>query len=74
MVCGSTGLNTDLIKYFESIGMQQGNSKTPGEFVSRKGFCTKIKKYIYFLTRTYNRNHFPQRRKQIVQMWEKLKY
>ena len=59
MVCGSTGLNKDLIEYFESIGMQQGNSKTPREFVSRKGFCTKIKMYNYILTRTYNTNHFP---------------
>ena len=40
MVCGSTELNKDLIEYVESIGMQQGNSKTPREFVSRKGFCT----------------------------------
>ena len=41
MVCGSTGLNTDLIEYFESIGMQQGNSKTSGEFVVEKAFVRR---------------------------------
>ncbi len=41
MVCGSTGLNKDLIEYFESIGMQQGNSKTPREFVVEKAFVRR---------------------------------
>ena len=41
MVCGSTGLNKDLIEYFESIGMQQGNSKTSGEFVVEKAFVRR---------------------------------
>ena len=41
MVCGSTGLNTDLIEYFESTGMQQGNSKTPREFVVEKAFVRR---------------------------------
>ena len=41
MVCGSTGLNTDLIEYFESIGMQQGNSKTSREFVIEKAFVRR---------------------------------
>ena len=41
MVCGSTGLNTELIEYFESTGMQQGNSKTPGEFVVEKAFVRR---------------------------------
>ena len=41
MVCGSTGLNNDLIEYFESIGMQQGNTKTPGEFVVEKAFVRR---------------------------------
>ena len=41
MVCGSTALNTDLIEYFESIGMQQGNTKTPGEFVVEKAFVRR---------------------------------
>ncbi len=41
MVCGSTALNTELIEYFESIGMQQGNSKTPGEFVIEKAFVRR---------------------------------
>ncbi len=41
MVCGSTGLNTELIEYFESIGMKQGNSKTPGEFVIEKAFVRR---------------------------------
>ena len=41
MVCGSTGLNTDLIEYFESIGMQQGNTKIPREFVVEKAFVRR---------------------------------
>jgi len=41
MVCGSTGLNTELIEYFESIGIQKGNSKTPGEFVVEKAFVRR---------------------------------
>jgi len=41
MVCGSTGLNAELIEYFESIGMQQGNSKTAREFVVEKAFVRK---------------------------------
>jgi len=41
MVCGSTGLNTELIEYFESIGMQQGKSNTPGEFVVEKAFVRR---------------------------------
>ena len=41
MVCGSTGLNTDLIEYFESIGLHQGNSKTPGGFVIEKAFVRR---------------------------------
>ena len=41
MVCGSTGLNAELIEYFESIGMQQGNSKTPREFVVEKAFVRR---------------------------------
>ena len=41
MVCGSTGLNLDLIEYFESMGMLQGNTKTPGEFVVEKAFVRR---------------------------------
>jgi len=41
MVCGSTGLNTELIEYFESKGMQQGNSKTPAEYVIEKAFVRR---------------------------------
>ena len=41
MVCGSTELNKDLIEYVESIGMQQGNSKTPREFVIEKAFVRR---------------------------------
>ena len=41
MVCGSTGLNTELIEYFETTGMQKGNSKTPGEFVVEKAFVRR---------------------------------
>jgi len=41
MVCGSTGLNTELIEYFKSIEMHQGNSKTPGGFVIEKAFVRR---------------------------------
>jgi hypothetical protein len=29
------------MEYFESIGMQQGSSKTPGEFVIEKAFVRR---------------------------------
>jgi len=41
MICGSSGLNADLIEYFESIGMQQGDSKTAREFVVEKAFVKR---------------------------------
>ena len=41
MVCGSTALNSDLIEYFESMGMLKGNTKTPGEFVVEKAFVRR---------------------------------
>ncbi len=41
MVCGSTALNSDLIEYFKSMGMIQGNTKTPGEFVVEKAFVRR---------------------------------
>ena len=41
MVCGSTALNSDLIEYFESMGMLKGNTKTPGEFLVEKAFVRR---------------------------------
>ena len=41
MVCGSTELNADLIEYFKSMGMLQGNTKTPGEFLVEKAFVRR---------------------------------
>ena len=41
MICGSQGLNTDLIEHFESLGMQEGNTSIPGQFVIEKAFVQK---------------------------------
>ena len=41
MVCGSQGLNTDLIKYFKSLGMEEGSSSTPAQFVVEKAFVQR---------------------------------
>jgi len=41
MICGSQGLNTDLIEYFESLGMQEGNTSIPGQFVVEKAFVQR---------------------------------
>ena len=41
MICGSLGLNTDLISHFESLGMKEGNTSTPGFFVVEKAFVGK---------------------------------
>tara|TARA_B100000963_G_scaffold361900_1_gene400667 strand:- start:1182 stop:1943 length:762 start_codon:yes stop_codon:yes gene_type:complete len=41
MVCGSQGLNKDLIEHFESLGMEEGNTSIPGKFVIEKAFVQR---------------------------------
>ena len=41
MICGSQGLNADLIEHFESLGMQEGNTSIPGQFVVEKAFVQR---------------------------------
>lgn len=41
MVCGSQGLNKDLIEHFESLGMEEGNTSIPGQFVIEKAFVQR---------------------------------
>lgn len=41
MICGSQGLNRDLIEHFESLGMQEGNTSIPGQFVVEKAFVQR---------------------------------
>mgnify|MGYP001169601216 FL=1 len=41
MICGSQGLNKDLIEHFESLGMQEGNTSIPAQFVVEKAFVQR---------------------------------
>ena len=41
MICGSQGLNADLMDHFESLGMEEGNTSTPGQFVVEKAFVQR---------------------------------
>jgi len=41
MICGSQGLNKDLIEHFESLGMEEGNTSTPANFVVEKAFVQR---------------------------------
>ena len=41
MICGSQGLNKDLIEHFESLGMKEGNTSIPGDFVVEKAFVQR---------------------------------
>ena len=41
MICGSQGLNKDLIEHFESLGMEEGNTSIPGQFVVEKAFVQR---------------------------------
>ena len=41
MVCGSQGLNKDLIEHFESLGMEEGNTSIPGQFVIEQAFVQR---------------------------------
>ena len=41
MICGSQGLNRDLIDHFESLNMSEGNTSIPGKFVVEKAFVQR---------------------------------
>ena len=41
MICGSQGLNADLMDHFESLGMKEGNTSIPGGFVVEKAFVQR---------------------------------
>jgi ferredoxin--NADP+ reductase len=41
MICGSQGLNTDIMNWLESQGAQEGNTSTPGDFVVEKAFVQR---------------------------------
>ncbi len=41
MICGSQGLNKDLIDHFESLNMSEGNTSIPGKFVVEKAFVQR---------------------------------
>lgn len=41
MICGSQGLNKDLIEHFESLGMEEGNTSIPAQFVVEKAFVQR---------------------------------
>ena len=41
MICGSQGLNKDLIEHFKTLGMQEGNTSTPAQFVVEKAFVQR---------------------------------
>ena len=41
MVCGSQGLNQDMITHFKSNEMIEGNSQISGDFVIEKAFVQR---------------------------------
>lgn len=41
MICGSQGLNTDIMNWLESQGAQEGNTSTPGDFLIEKAFVQR---------------------------------
>ena len=41
MICGSQGLNTDLMKWLDSEGAKEGSTGVPGEFVVEKAFVQR---------------------------------
>jgi len=41
MICGSQGLNKDLMDHFKTLGMQEGNTSTPAQFVVEKAFVQR---------------------------------
>ena len=41
MICGSLGLNKDLMEYYKHLGMKEGSTLIPGEFVVEKAFVEK---------------------------------
>jgi ferredoxin--NADP+ reductase len=38
MICGSEGLNKDLMNYFKGIGMKEGNTQIAGTYLVEKAF------------------------------------
>jgi len=38
MICGSEGLNKDLMSYFKGIGMKEGNTQIAGTYLVEKAF------------------------------------
>ena len=41
MICGSQGLNTDIMNWLEKQGAQEGNTSEPGDFVVEKAFVQR---------------------------------
>ena len=41
MICGSMGLNTDVMEWLDSVGAKEGNTSTPGDYVVEKAFVQK---------------------------------
>ena len=41
MICGSQGLNTDIMNWLEEQGAQEGNTSEPGDFVVEKAFVQR---------------------------------
>jgi ferredoxin--NADP+ reductase len=41
MICGSQGLNADLMKWIKGTGATEGNTSVPGDFVIEKAFVQK---------------------------------
>ena len=41
MICGSLGLNKDLMEYYKHLGMKEGTTSIPGDFVVEKAFVEK---------------------------------
>ena len=41
MVCGSLDFNKEFIEYFSQIGLSEGNTSTPGDYLVEKAFVEK---------------------------------
>jgi ferredoxin--NADP+ reductase len=41
MICGSQGLNTDIMNWLEQQGAKEGNTSEPGDFVVEKAFVQR---------------------------------
>ena len=38
MICGSEGLNIDLMNHFKGLGMKEGNTQIPATYLVEKAF------------------------------------